>query len=145
MLQDVIFATCIIVIHNFVVRGNVWLPMSLLHWEALCTSCQSGSSMRFGESIYTGHALLMHELLNFIVPSSSPCNLAFSVSLLIHLPLSLSVCLSLSFNHLHACSLVLYCSHSSKLSAPVFQIHLCMDFNDLSGMDVLSVCVTYHT
>lgn len=78
-------------------RGTVRLPMSLVHWEALCTSC-----------VYTRHALLMHELLNFIVPSSSSPNLTFCVST--------HSSLSLSLSHSVICS-----AHSSYI-APILQI-----------------------
>ncbi len=138
--------SCVNVIHNllYCFRGNVWPPMSLLPWKAVCTSCQGGASMRFGKSIYTRHALLMHELLNFIVPSSSSCNLNFSVSLLIHLSLSLTLSIAIIQSFARPLSRPILLTFF-KVSAPVFQIHLCMDFNDLSGMNVLAVCVTYHT
>lgn len=98
--------------------------------------------MRFGKSIYIGHALLTHELLNFIVPTSFPCNLTHSlyVCLLIHLSPSLH--LIQSFTRLLPCPILLT---FFKESAPVLQIHLCMDLNDLSGINVLAMQVTYHT
>lgn len=97
----------------FCFRGNVKLPMSLPHWKAVCTSCLNSPSMRFGRSFYTGHALLMRELLNFIVSCSSSCSLNFSVSLIINLLLSLPLSVHLIQYFCLAFSFVLYCSHSS--------------------------------
>lgn len=102
----------------------------------------SGAPKSLGKSVYTGHALLIHELLNFIVPSSSSCNLTFSASPLIHLSLTQSVSLLQSFACLFSRPILLT---FLKMSAPFFQIHLCMDFNDLGGMNALAVRVTYHT
>lgn len=60
---------CIVVIHNLL--GKAKFPLIL---QAVCTSCLNGVSMGFGQSIYTERVLLMHALLNFIVPGSTSCN-----------------------------------------------------------------------
>lgn len=102
--------------------------------KAVCSSCLSGAAMRLGKSVYTGHALLIHELLNFIVPSSSSCNLTLSVST--NSSLSLSLPLIQSYARLLSRLILLTFFNES---APVLQMHLCMDFNDLSGINVLAV------
>lgn len=126
------FCRFIIMIQNLLQR-KCGLPMSLLLWKVVCTSCLSGAPARFGKSVYIGHALLMHELFNFIVPSSSSCNLTFSAPPFIRLRLSLT--LSVTLNHLLPLSRPVLLPFF-KASAPVSQIHLCMNFNDLGRMSV---------
>ena len=135
LLQEMIYSVVLLwFITCCAASGKMWLPMNLqfvLHYL-------SDASMRFGKIVYTGHALLVHELLNFIVPSPSSCNLTLCVSQLIHL--------SLPFRHLPARSLVLYCSHSSKWALqPSRFIYVWTLMISAERMARLIVWVTYHT